>query len=90
MMLLDILFDIAIAIYTSLGFGTKEHKIESKMEKIGLSYPEAYDIYLRNRTTFESDETLSKNIMQLTLKNQDAVHTLVQDIYTQFSIISTR
>ncbi|WP_268808056.1 hypothetical protein [Lysinibacillus mangiferihumi] len=33
MMLLDILFDIIINIYTSLGYGTKEHKIESKMKK---------------------------------------------------------
>ena len=48
MMLLDLLFDIVFNIYTSLGFGTKEYKIESKMEKIKCDHPQAYEIYLQN------------------------------------------
>lgn len=84
MMLLDLLFDIVINIYTSLGYGTKEHKIESKMEKIKSDHPKAYEIYLQNKVIFETDAELSKKIMHLNVKNKMAVNNTVKEIYAHF------
>lgn len=84
MMLLDLLFDIVINIYTSLGYGTKEHKIESKMEKIKCDHPQAYEIYMQNKALFETDVELSKKIINLNVKNKVAVNNTVKEIYTYF------
>ncbi|MEO4055174.1 hypothetical protein [Solibacillus sp. CAU 1738] len=86
MMLLDLLFDIVINIYTSLGYGTKEHKIESKMEKIKTNHPKAYEIYLHNKAIFETDTELSEKIMHLNLKNKMAVNNIVKEIFTHFAM----
>lgn len=39
-MILFDLIDFFIAVYTSLGFGTKEYKIERKMEKLSKHSPQ--------------------------------------------------
>ena len=85
MMLLD-LFDAFINIYTSLGYGTKEQKIESKMEKIKYDHPQAYKIYVQNKALFETDPSLSKKIMDLKVKNKTAVHNTVNEIYAHFAV----
>ena len=88
MILLDIAFDIFFFIYTSLGFGTKEHKIETKMEKIKSAHPTAYQLYLKHKTTFETDEVLTNKIVNLNIKNQIAVDTAVYEIYAYFKVTS--
>ena len=88
MMLLDILFDLFINIYTSLGYGTKEHKIESKMEKIKATHPTVYELYVKYQATFETDELLSEKIVRLNVKNQKAVDTAVHEIYVHFKMVS--
>lgn len=86
MMLLDILFDIIINIYTSLGYGTKEHKIESKMDKIKADHPQAYVIYMQNQALFETDAELSKKVLDLDVKNKMAVNNTVNEIYAHFAV----
>ncbi len=86
MMLLDLFFDLYINVYTSLGYGTKEQKIESKMEKIKPSHPTAYELYLKNKVTFETDEVLIRKIINLNMKNQMAVETAVHEIFAHFKI----
>ncbi|MGN7477076.1 hypothetical protein ACTHOQ_04405 [Solibacillus silvestris] len=86
MMLLDLLIDIVINIYTSLGYGTKEHKIESKMEKIKSEHPQAYVIYRQNQSLFETDVEISKKILDLDVKNKMVVNNIVNEIYTHFRI----
>jgi len=86
MMLLDLLFDIVFNIYTSLGFGTKEYKIESKMEKIKCDHPQAYEIYLQNKELFETNAELSKKILDLNLKNKVAVNNTVKEIFARFAV----
>lgn len=92
MMLLDILFDIYINIYiniyTSLGYGTKEHKIESKMEKIKSDHPQAYVIYMQNQALFETDAELSKKVLDLDVKNKMAVNNTVNEIYALFAVVA--
>ena len=88
MMLLDLLFDLFINIYTSLGYGTKEHKIESKMEKIKATHPTAYELYVKHQAAFETDELLSEQIVRLNVKNQKAVDTAVHEIYVHFKMVS--
>ena len=88
MILLDIAFDIFFFIYTSLGFGTKEHKIETKMEKIKFAHPTAYQLYLKHKITFETDEILSEKIVNLNTKNRRAVDTTVNEIYAYFNVVS--
>lgn len=81
MMLLNLLFNIVINSYTSLAYGTKEHNIESKMEKIKCDHPEAYEIYGQHKVLFETDAELSKKIMNLNVKNKTAVNNTVKEIY---------
>ena len=84
-MLLD-LFEAFINIYTSLGYGTKQQKIESKMEKIKCDHPQAYEIYVQNKTLFETDAELSKKIINLKVKNKMATNNTVKEIYTRFAV----
>ena len=84
-MLLD-LFEAVINIYISLGYGTKQQKIESKMEKIKCDHPQAYEIYVQNKVLFETDEELSKKIMKLNVKNKMAVNNTVKEIYAHFAV----
>jgi len=86
MMLLDLLFDIVFNIYTSLGFGSKEYKIESKMEKIKGDHPQAYEIYVQNQVLFETDAELSRKILELNVKSKLAVNNTVKEIYTRFAV----
>ena len=84
-MLLD-LIEAIINIYTSLGYGTKEQKIESKMEQIKCDHPQAYEIYVLNKALFETDPALSKKILGLKVKNKTAVHNTVNEIYAHFAV----
>ncbi|WP_339171277.1 hypothetical protein MKY51_09355 [Solibacillus sp. FSL R5-0691] len=86
MMLLDLLFDIVFNIYTSLGFGSKEYKIESKMEKIKCDHPQAYEIYVQNQVLFETDAELSRKILDLNVKSKLAVNNTVKEIYARFAV----
>ena len=88
MILLDLAFDIFFFIYTSLGFGTKEHKIETKMKKIKSAHPTAYQLYLKHKTTFETDEVLSNKIVNLNTKDQMSVNATVYEIYAYFKVAS--
>ena len=68
MIFLDIALDLIIMIYTSLGFGTNEHKIQTKMEKLGKQYPVALRIYFENQTHFEKDPELSNAVLSIRCK----------------------
>lgn len=85
-MMLFELFETLIGIYMSLGFGTNEYKIESKMEKIKCDHPKAYEIYVQNQALFETDAELSKKVLDLDVKNKMAVNNTVNEIYAHFAI----
>jgi len=59
----DIVIDLLFTLYTSLGFGTKEYKIQSKMEKLGKDYPEMLQYYQQNQRIFETDDTLGELVL---------------------------
>lgn len=88
-MLLD-LIEVAIDIYTSLGYGTKEQKIESKMEQIKCDHPQTYEIYVQNKVLFETDPALSKKILDLNVKNKTAIHNAVKEIYAHFTVTANQ
>ncbi|WP_243299513.1 hypothetical protein [Bacillus litorisediminis] len=85
MIILDLVFDVFIAIYTSLGFGTKEYKIQTKMEKAGKRYPILLNIYQNNQELFETDDYLGNLVLNLNLKNEDATKEFVSTIQQYFN-----
>ena len=86
MILLDILFDIFIAIYTSLGFGTPQHKINTKMDKLAKYSPELYNLYISDKDLFENDEKLSTLIFKHPVKSKEDKEKLVDEIRNLLNI----
>ncbi|MGM9950678.1 MAG: hypothetical protein ACI33P_11150 [Lysinibacillus sp.] len=84
MIFLDIVVDLIIMIYTSLGFGTNEHKIQTKMEKLGKQYPTALQIYFENQTHFEKDSELSNAVLSLDIKDSEATTCFIHEIQNRF------
>lgn len=83
-MMLFELIELFIAVYTSLGFGTKEYKIEAKMEKLSKHSPHIWESYLRNKNHFETDEHLSALILTTKIKNVAQRQSLIKLIEGQF------
>ena len=88
MIFLDIVVDLIIMIYTSLGFGTNEHKIQTKMEKLGKQYPIALQIYFENQTRFEKDPELSNAVLSLDVKDSKATNCLIREMQNRFKAVS--
>ena len=88
MIFLDIALDLIIMIYTSLDFGTNEHKIQTKMEKLGKQYPVALRIYFENQTHFEKDPELSNAVLSLDVKDSKATNCFIHEIQNRFKAAS--
>ena len=88
MIFFDVALDLIIMIYTSLGFGTSEHKIQTKMEKLGKQYPVALQIYLENQTHFEKDPELSNAVLSLDVKDSTATNCFIHEIQNRFKVAS--
>ncbi|QCR34266.1 hypothetical protein [Lysinibacillus sp. SGAir0095] len=71
MFILDILIDIAFSIYTSLGFGTPQHKINTKMDKLSSNYPEVYQLYQQHQEVFETNKELSSLIIEHKIRKSE-------------------
>lgn len=80
MFLLDIIIDLIINIYISLGFGTPERKINIKIEKVSKYHPEIMDLYLNNTPVFEKDPVLSQTILRTNIKNMESKRQLAEKI----------
>lgn len=83
-MILFELIEFIIGVYTSLGFGTKEYKIEAKMEKLSKHSPHIWECYLQNKNRFETDEQLSKIILATKIKDIAQRQYLMKVIEGQF------
>lgn len=57
-------------LYTSLGFGTKEYKIQTKIEKLSKEYPDILQYYQQNQRIFETDDNLAQLVLSLNLKSE--------------------
>lgn len=68
MFLLDLLVDIAVEIYTSLGYGTPQRKINVKVDKIAKEHNDLSNIYYSYQAYFESDKYLSDYILKKKIK----------------------
>ena len=88
MIFLDIALDLIIMIYTSLGFGTNEHKIQTKMEKLGKQYPVALQIYFENQTQFEKNPELNNAVLSLDVKDSKATNCFIHEIQNRFKAAS--
>ncbi|WP_019155163.1 hypothetical protein [Robertmurraya massiliosenegalensis] len=86
MIIFDIVVDLFLAVYTSLGFGTKEYKINTKIEKLGKEYPEVLELYHQHQKKFETDDSLSTLVLKLNLKNPCEKRTFVSTIHEQFNL----
>ena len=89
MIFLDIVLDLIIMAYTSLGFGTNEYKIQTKMEKLGKQYPIALQIYSANQAHFESDPELSNAVLSLNVKDSKATNCFIHEIQNRFKAVSS-
>jgi hypothetical protein len=69
MIIFDLVIDLFLSFYTSLGFGTKEYKINTILEKLGQEYPKIFQFYQQNQKTFETDDNLVDLVLNLDLKN---------------------
>lgn len=85
MFILDLLVDIAFSIYTSLGFGTPQHKINTKMDKLSKKYPEVYKLYEEHKELFEGNEKLSKLILEHPIKRAEDKEQLAKKIEQFFT-----
>ena len=88
MIFLDIALDLIIMIYTSLDFGTNEHKIQTKMEKLGKQYPVALQIYFKNQAHFEKDPELSNAVLSLDVRDSKATNCFIHEIQNRFKAAS--
>lgn len=70
MIILDLVIDLLLMLYTSLGFGTKEYKIQTKMEKLSKEYPDILQCYQQNQMLFETDHKLGDLVINLNLKSE--------------------
>ena len=70
MIILDLGMDVILMLYTSLGFGTKEYKIQSKIEKLSKEYPDILQCYRQNQRVFETDDKLGDLILNLNFKSE--------------------
>ncbi len=85
MIIFDLVFDLFFAIYTSLGFGTKEYKIQTKLEKVGKQYPILLNIYHSNQKLFETDDYLGNLVLNLNVKNEEATKEFASIIQQYFN-----
>lgn len=85
MFILDIIIDLIINIYFSLGFGTPERKINIKVEKVSKYHPEIMDLYLNNTLVFEKDPALSQTILNSNIKNIELKRELAEKINAFFT-----
>ena len=76
--------DIFFMLYTSLGFGTKEYKIQTKIEKLSKEYPEILQCYQQNQRLFETDDTLGDLVLNLNLKSKLEKKKFVSFIQQRF------
>ena len=88
MIFLDIALDLIIMIYTSLGFGTNEYKIQTRMEKLGKQYPVALQIYFENQAHFEKDPELSNAVLSLDVRDSKATNCFIHEIQNRFKAAS--
>lgn len=70
MLIIELMIELAIELYISLGLGTKEYKIEKKIERLSKEYPEVLEHYHSNKSQFYTDEQLSEMMLRLSMKNE--------------------
>lgn len=70
MIIFDLVIDLFFTLYTSLGFGTKEYNIQTKMEKLSEEYPKMLQYYQQNQRIFETDDNLAELVLSLNLKSE--------------------
>lgn len=80
MFLLDILIDLIINAYVSLGFGTPQRKINIKIEKLSRYHPEVMDLYKTHQSVFEENEELSNLVLKSKIKNKKEKRELATKI----------
>lgn len=84
MLILDLLIDIIIGVYTSLGIGTKEYKINLKVEKISKTHPCLMDYYKKFQKEFEGETHLSRDLLALNLKKEFEVEQFLKVVKEEF------
>jgi hypothetical protein len=70
LIIFDLGIDLFFTLYTSLGFGTKEYKIQTKMEKLSEEYRKILQCYQQNQRIFETDDNLAELVLSLNLKSE--------------------
>lgn len=83
--LLDLLIDIGIGIYTSLGFGSKEYKINTKMDKLKEMDPDLYVVYQSNKARFEKTEPMATMILEHPVKTKEEKQALIAKIMQELA-----
>ncbi|MYL65482.1 hypothetical protein GLW07_19160 [Bacillus hwajinpoensis] len=84
MLILDLLLDIIIGVYTSLGIGTKEYKINLKVEKISKAHPCLMNYYKKFQKEFEGETHLSRDLLALNLKKEVEVEQFLKVVKEKF------
>jgi len=86
MFILKLIIELAIDAYSYLGFGTKEYRIERKVEKLSKEYPEVIEHYMNNKSIFHTDEQLGKLIIHLNMKKESEKEKVALFIKQRFNM----
>ncbi|MBK3494144.1 hypothetical protein JFL43_04575 [Viridibacillus sp. YIM B01967] len=70
MFLFELIVELLVELYVSLGYGTNEYKINSKVEKLAKDYPEVSIYYGKYQTFIEKDKELSEALLRLNVKDR--------------------
>ncbi|MBX9975965.1 hypothetical protein [Cytobacillus firmus] len=84
MIVFDLVIDLFLTLYTLLGFGTKEYKIQTKMEKLSKEYPKMLQCYQQNQRIFETEDNLGDLVLSLDLKSEVEKKKFVSIIHKRF------
>lgn len=85
MILIDIVFELIFTIYTCLGFGSKEYKIQTKIEKLAKHHPWLLAIYQKHQQIFETDDEIITYTLKLNLKCESDINQYLDLITRHFN-----
>lgn len=84
MIIIELIWDLLYNFFTSVDFKSDEKKIESKMKKIGKSYPMLWRKYEENKFLFEEGK-IAQLILDAPVKKKIQIDELATNLIIQIN-----